>query len=373
MKSINENLHEEPKLYWFSKLIEVSRLPFFRQLSLLISLLFIKVAPEIPVSLRRSYTGPDGLRAGIIGFSLTFFFTMLVTIAWTWVNGTLYGSNPNIIYFLEDKCNLILYSLVCPLYVGLTCWLVVIVVKGWGEINEFKNSEITEKTDGKRFKILKALGLGALILSVGFTLTTNYINDVIVLVNQNIYYWFLTEDLHELRALGVYYFLLNFSLLIITLIAFTFFMSIYSLMMSVGAALESKEKIGQLEFEILKVKLSAFTEAYIVTKFIIACYIVNIWLWADSPLGQSTKENFIIALVLLTIIGVFLVSFPRYFVELQWFKLKLRSVNEVQGSNLDLKYEDLRTFRIKNIAHILDYLFIGGFLIYAIQYIVALN
>jgi len=383
MKAVDKIPHDEPKLYWFDKLLQIGKLPIFREISLLISLIFIRVAPEIPISLKKSYSGPDGLRAGIIGFIITFIFAFIMNVIGTSINGTLIGTTflagdslfnspgPAVIHFLDDWWNLLLYAIVCPAYVGLTCWLVVVVIKGYGEIKDFKNKELSENSQPRKFTLVKGIALGVLVLSVAFLLTTNYINDIMVLVEKEKYYWFLTKinDQYEVRALGVYYFLLNFSLLIVTLIALTFFMSIYALIMSVGKALESKKEIGQFEFKILKEKLSIFTEAYIITKGIIACYIANIWIWAASPMGKGVTENFAIAVILLAIIGVFLVSFPRYFVELQWYKLKLRAPG---GLGLNHSYEDLRTFKIKNIAQVLDYAFIGGFALYAVQYIIGL-
>lgn len=378
-----KNPHDEPKLYWFDNFLKMGELPVFRELKLLMSLIFIRVAPEIPVSLRKSYSGPDGLRAGIIGFVTTFFFTFIVTAFGSKINHTLYNQTlfagktlinaetTNVIYFLDDWWNVLLYTLVCPMYVGLTCWLVVVVVKGYGEIKEFKRKEISVENKPARFSLIKSLALGILILSVAFLLTANYINDIMTLTERGKYYWFLSEvnGKYQIGALGVYYFLLNYSLLIVTLIALTFFMSIYGLIMKVGQALESKEEIGALEFKTLQEKLYMFTEAYIISKGIVACYVVNIWVWADSPLGKGITDNFAFAVVLLALIGVFLVSFPRYFVELQWYKLKLRSSSKIE---IDTSYEDLRTFRVKNIAHLLDYLFIGGFVIYAIRYVIGL-
>ena len=361
---------ESIKHYFYSRLVSISRYPLIRQIDLLVSLIFIKVAPDIPVSLKKSYSGPDGKRAGLVGFVVTFFFTFVINIIASYFNNTLYGIDPTILYFFDDYWNLALYGFVCPLYVGLTCWLVVLSIKGWVAINEFKNKSILRKTERKRFKIFKPIALGTLVLSVSFLLTTNYIYDIIHLKGQDQFYWFLSPKDHELKALGVYYFLLNFSLLTVTLIALTFFMSIYKLLMNVGKALESRKKIGSLDFQILKEELHVFTEGYIVTKGIIACYIVNIWIWAKSPLGSGTTENYIIALVLLTIIGFFLVSFPRYFVELQWYKLKSRSSKHgVINNNIP----DLRNFEIKLIAQTLDYLFIGSFIIYALKQIIGLN
>nr|WP_321486092.1 hypothetical protein [uncultured Draconibacterium sp.] len=366
MQSQNENLHDEPKLFWYSKLLELGKLPFFRQIGLLISLVFISVAPEIPVSLRNSYTGPDGLRAGIIGYIITFVFTFLANTLGTFLNGTLIGNNDKIIYFLQDWWNLALYILICPLYVGLTCWLVVLVIKSWNDIYDYQKNDINKNSNREKFKMIKAIALALLILSVAFFLTTNYINDVLTLKESNQFYWFLTDvdGQYELRGIGIFYFLLNFSLLIVTLIALTFFMSIYKLLMKVGKSLATRQEIGKLEFQDIKAKLSTFTEGYIVTKGIIATYIVNIWIWIASPIGKGTTINLIIALALLTIIGFFLVSFPRYFVELQWYKLKLRATDK---DILNKSYEDLRTFRVKIIAQVLDWIFIGGFAFYAVQ------
>ncbi len=366
MQSNKEDLHDEPKLFWYSKLLEIGQLPFFKQIGLLISLIFIRVAPEIPVSLKNSYTGPDGLRAGIIGFFTTFVFTFLANILGTSLNGTLIGDNENVVYFLQDWWNLALYILICPIYVGLTCWLVVLVIKSWNDIYDYQKNEINKNSKRNKFRIIKAIVLALLILSVAFFLTTNYINDVLTLKETNQFYWFLTEidGQYELRGIGIYYFLLNFSLLLVTLIALTFFMSIYKLLMKIGKSLATRQEVGKLEFQEIKAKLSTFTEGYIVTKGIIAAYIINIWIWAASPIGKGTTSNLIIALALLTIIGFFLVSFPRYFVELQWYKLKLRASDK---DILNKSYEDLRTFKVKVIAQVLDWIFIGGFAFYAVQ------
>ncbi|GAB1856123.1 hypothetical protein MHTCC0001_09580 [Flavobacteriaceae bacterium MHTCC 0001] len=370
MDEKKDNFHGDTKLYWYSKLLEVGKVPIFREIGLLISLIFVRIAPEIPISLKKSYTGPDGKRAGIIGFIITFIFAFVINLIATYLSGTFYGDDPNIIYFRDDWYNIVLYTIVCPTYVGLTCWLVVLVIKGWAEINDFKNEEIYEKRPKHKFYLVKAIALSILVLSVAFFLTTNYINDVVALKKENICYWFLTPENYELGSLGVYYFLLNFSLLIITLIALTFFMSIYRLIMNVGRALESRNEIGNLEFEKIKIKLSVFTEAYIITKGIIAAYVANLWIWSKSPLAKGTDENFGIALILLTFIGFLLISFPRYFVELQWYKLKLRSPN---SKILDMKHEDLRTFEVKKIAQILDWIFIGGLAFDLIKHYVKLS
>ena len=124
--------HDEPKLFWFEKLLQIGKLPILREFGLLVSLVFIRVAPEIPISLKKSYSGPSGINAGIIGFIITFIFTFLVNIVGCAMNSTLFGNTlfagskilssptPNVIYFLDDWWNILLYSIICPMYVGLT-------------------------------------------------------------------------------------------------------------------------------------------------------------------------------------------------------------------------------------------------------------
>ncbi|MEZ5017085.1 MAG: hypothetical protein R2800_08520 [Flavipsychrobacter sp.] len=365
----------DPKVWVYSWFLKASKLPVFSWLEKLISTFFVKVAPNVPVNLKRSFTGAKGLHAGIIGFVLAFFFCFVVTVLGTWLNGTLFddpNSIDNVRCFLNDKWNIFLYSFICPMYVGLTCWLVVVAVKGWGEIRAFKNEELKEEDKQTKFPLMKATALGFLILAVAFALTANYINDITKLAEiEKEYYWFFTKKngRFELGTLGIYYFLLNYTLLIITLIALTFFMSIYSMMMKVGKALASKESIDELDFLTLKTKLSVFTEAYILAKLLVGAYIVNIMVWVASPLGgggNGTNANIQVAVILMGIIGVFMISIPRYFVELQWYRLKNKSKMD---NDLDVEYDDIRSFEIKLLATVLDTFLIGGFLVGYAKYI----
>ncbi|MHA7842386.1 MAG: hypothetical protein ACX93I_03645 [Winogradskyella sp.] len=382
----NKKHPKDFKVWTYSKFLDISHFPIIRNIKWLISLVFIEAAPKVPISLKRSFTGTSGKQAFFIGFVLALVFCLVINVTWTYFNGTLFPSeseNPEMLYFYKDYWNLILYTLVCPTYVGLTCWLVVVVVKGWGDIKDFRDNETEIDNEviepRSKFGYLKAIFLGFLILSVAFALTTNYINDIEKLANNTEkvfestgdlvnskvkYYWFFTEDdngNYKLGSLGVYYFLLNYSLLMITLIALTFFMSIYKIMMGVGKALETKQTIGKLDFMTLKTKLAAFTEAYILAKGLVVVYIINIIIWIQSPLGENaTDQNIQVAVILMGIIGVFMVSIPRYYVELQWYRLKNKS-NLENTANLD--YEDLRPFWMNYVATVCDSLFIGGFIL----------
>lgn len=366
---------KDTKVWTYSKFLDLSQYPVLREIKWLVSLIFIEAAPKIPISLKRTFSGTGGKQAFFIGFILTLFFCLIINTIWTYFNGTLFqdvGNTENIQYFSNDYWNIILYSLICPLYVGLTCWLVVVVIKGWGDIKNFKENEVSEGDNPSHTKygFMKAVFLGFLILTIAFAITTNYINDIRKLAeDENLYYWFFSEGKDgefSLGALGVYYFLLNYSLLIVTLIALALFMAIYSMMMDVGKALESKKSIGSLDFPTLKTKLSAFTEAYILAKLLVALYIINVSIWIRSPLGENTTDtNIQISVIVLGMLGVFLISIPRYFVELQWYRLKNKSKGE---NDIDLDYEDLRPFWMNYVATIVDTVFIGGMLMGLMEY-----
>lgn len=363
----------DPKVWMYSGFLSFSKLPIIKYFEKVVRMVFIEVAPSVPISLKHTFSGTKGLNAAVIGFVLTLIFCFVINAGGAYLNGTLFPTDEtidnNVRTFVEDKWNLLLYTLVCPIYVSLTAWLVVVVIKGWGEIKEFNNNLVGKK-DTSTFPTFKAILLGLLILTVAFGLTTSYINGITEYSEkENIYYWFFTKKngSFTLGALGIYYFLLNYSLLIVTLIALTFFMSIYSMMMGVGKTLEGKTSIDEVNFDKLKVKLSAFTEAYILAKLLVGTYIINIMIWIDSPLGNGVSQiNIKIAIILMGLLGVFMISIPRYFVELQWYRLKNRSNTE---GSIDVEYEDIRSFEVKFIATVLDTLLIGGFIISYSKYL----
>lgn len=349
------------KVWTFAHLLRISEVAGIRHLKALISFMFVELAPSIPVSLRRSVTGNDGPRVALLGASITLIFCLLVPIAWTLAIGRFSSEKPGTLYLWQDKTNLILYSVVCPLYVGLGCWLAVTVIRSWSEIKEYAaqlDSKVAMPSRGVSFKTLL---LVVLILSMGFFSTATYIGDILNRKNVKEQYWFMdlaASGEHILGSLGVYYFLINFVLLIVTLISITLFMSMFVAAMTVGRALESKTHPSDAELPVLEAKLAAFTESYILAKALTAIYMVNFYLWYESPLGAT--QNIYVAFIFLAMFGVLFVSLPRYFVELQWYRFMIRS-RQIEKS-VDF-YEDIRPFWMRNIASVLDTLIIGTFVL----------
>jgi len=350
------------KVWAFAHLWKLSEVVGLRQVKQLTSLIFVELAPSVPVSLRRSITGSAGPHAAIIGAAITLNFALIVPILWTLAIGRFYKSgDPGIINLSQDWVNLVLYSTICPLYVGLGGWLVVVVIEGWGNINEYANSLKTPREKPSLMAVIKVLFLGVLILSVSLFSMAGYISDITKTANVPQLYWFMEATdagEHRLGALGIYYALLNFLLLISTLISVTSFMSIFVTVMDVGNALETKTRRTDARLTELEEKLKSFTEAYILTKLLAVVYMINFSLWKSSPLGAT--QNIYVAFFFLTMFGVMFVSLPRYFVELQWYRF-LRRTNQVKPE--DDIYKDIRPFWMRVVASVLDSLIIGGFIV----------
>lgn len=350
---------KDPKVWLFAHLLQLSNRQGLRQMKLVVRYLFVELAPGIPVSLQRSITGTAGLQAGLLGALVTLLFCLGVPVGWTLAAGRFSSHQEGTIFLLQDIPNLILYSLVCPLYVGLGCWLAVVAINGWAEIQNYVavlQPQRSEPLGGTSFKKLLLI---VLILFIALFSTANYIGDILDPANVSEQYWFM--DLtpsgdHTLGALGVYYALINFVLLVVTLVSIMLFMTIFVSVMSVGAALEARDTPSEAEFDVLSARLAVFTEVYILAKLLTVTYMVNFYVWVDSPLGAT--QNIYVAFVFLTLFGVLFVSFPRYFVELQWYRLQVRSGRIEPDQDI---YRDIRPFPARMAATVLDTLIIGTF------------
>ena len=64
----------------------------------------------------------------------------------------------------------------------------------------------------------------------------------------------------------------------------------------------------------------------------------------------------------LTFGGVFLVSIPRYYVELTWYEVNVRRAS-LAGETLPEESQDLRTSEVRLLAWILDGLIISSYIV----------
>jgi hypothetical protein len=315
--------------------------------------LFLTISPSVPVDLRDA-TGIPPLREIFWrSFLIAIFFCFVVTGGLCYLEGTLYGTNPDRRYFVQDGWNIILYTIVCPIYVALCCSIISIAVHEWGTLADFADQKTLPVSITRSSVRVYAVFFVALLLCTFFI--TNFISDVLnpdsVTAQGARVYWFmrdLGDGRRTLNRVGYYYVALNFALLFTTALGVSCFLSLAAEVLRSGTA-DSVEKID--DFETLKLKLEPFTKSYILTKGLAAAYALNVAIWAYSPLGKT--DNLLAAQVALTLVGVFFVAVPRQYIELKWFELW-------QASGQDFQYSDTRHWRIRGAASFLDAWFIAS-------------
>lgn len=363
---------DDPKIRAFAFGRWIFQLPVLRHIKIALGLIFVQLAPGVPIALSRSTLGISGAAVGVAAGVATFFFCFVVIALWTQQVGTLSGDEANRVYFLSDTTNLILYTFVCPLYVGLGIWLWMVVLNHSGELRTYA-SELNPQLPQPRPQWFRGFALLMLILAIALFGTANYISDVTDVTRVPDHYWFvhlLADGTRSIGPLGVYYFLINFVLLTITLISITLFMTIFTTVFRVGAALDSYEPAESVDFREIRLKLSSYTEAYLLGKALAFLYMLNLILWQASPLGKT--DNLWIAGLFASLIGVVFISLPRYFVELQWYRYRERA--GLLPEDDQHQYQDIRPFYAKALATVFDTLLISGFIMsFWQQYIVSLT
>ena len=83
-------------------------------------------------------------------------------------------------------------------------------------------------------------------------------------------------------------------------------------------------------------------------------YIANAFTWKwEKPTGSFNLNAMVWVLV---IVGVFVVSFPRYYIEIEWFYFKVRQA-EASGSPIPRDSDDIRDKWIRDAAAVVDIVF----------------
>jgi hypothetical protein len=322
-----------------------------------ISTFFFTLSPDVPVDLREQFK--DGVRSRIAAYAFlaALFFCFVVTALLCLSAGTLYGSDPGRLYFMQDRWNIVLYLAVCPSYVAGSICLIVTTFRHWARLNQFA-SELAGAAPARNRGGRLGLALFTILLICGVAISS-YMYEALNADQVKPLYWFMEDGgrLRTLNRVGFYYIALNFVLLFITALAVFCFFSVAMDAMWVGRSLAGG---GVTQFKVLRERLEAFTEVYLLTKFIAAVYMVNTIIWKHSPLGgQGSTANILVAGVLLTAIGVFFIAVPRLYVELKWYEYKLTVATNEDADNA---FDDLRPRGIRLSSHLLDLLIIGTFI-----------
>jgi hypothetical protein len=292
----------------------------------------------------------------MFGVLTTFVSLFVVITVWCACLGTLRGSDPGRLYFLNDFTNLINYSALCPLYVGLACALITTVIRGWSSLADLAGP--SHRINRPALPIGLAIS-GAVLLAA--LLTSNYIAECL---NPRVFArtsWYVTAVVPAHRiigALGVYYAISNFSLLVIVLLAAFAFISVFTMSICAGRKLYAWNPEEPLSFDDLTTRLTCFTKAYLIAKLLAAVLMLNAFtLKWEHPTHSWSFWAFGAAM---TFFGIVFVSLPRYYIELQWFRLQVR-IAQASGKPEVPQNGDIRSFSTQMVVHFLDLFIIGGF------------
>lgn len=160
-----------------------------RPVSLIAQFLFT-ISPGVPVDLRKRFAETPGRNVGIISFLYGFFFCFCFTGFICWTQGTLFGNDPNRLYFLQDKWNIPLYIFVCPLYVALACRLIILTFKHWATLSDFARELAVSNRPPETRRLWLALFV---IFSLCAFFITNYMYDILNPSNVKPLYWFMND------------------------------------------------------------------------------------------------------------------------------------------------------------------------------------
>jgi hypothetical protein len=315
----------------------------------------LMISPAIPVDLRNLTREPKGqLRLVVCAFGFGVVFSLVGPALFSWLEGTFAGTDPSRLYFIEDRWNLALYTVITPTYIALDTWMIVITIRHWASLRAFADNLSAPGSDMRP----RHLGIGlAIAVSMTALLMSTYMNDILSRSNVEQVYWFMEEVGGGRRALnqaGYYYLVLNATLMFLTILTVGSFFTLAVEVLRVGRVLD---RGGVTDFAMLREQLETFTKAYLIAKALAATYMVNAFIWKDSPLGATT--NLAVAGFILTAVGVFFLAVPRLFVELRWFQFALQA-KQAGDVDEDL-YRDIRPGRVRLLAHALDVVLIGGF------------
>jgi len=333
-----------------------------------LKLLLFEISPDVPVSLTDAWRDASLNTVFWIAGSLTFIMGFVVVALWSAIVGTLYGTDTRRIYFLNDWVNILNYTVLCPLFIGFGAVLIATTVQGWAKLKTLRSPgpDGEKQARGRRhmFVILLVTLCAALFGNAHFMAEN---------LNVAIYprvYWFMEgarpDGSRVLGAFAFYYGFLNFCLILFSILVAATFISQFRLLLQIGATLDRSSKELTLSTDMLRARLTTFTQSYLAGKLVVAAYMANALAWKTSQRQHS--PNLVIYGSILTLFGVVFLSLPRYYIELLWFRLRF-----TRRSNTDPvpDYEDLRPLEIefvggswkpRVVAGAMDAIIISGFI-----------
>ncbi len=352
---------DEPRQFIFAVVLSwFARVKPLRWLGRAVEQTLFSVSPTIPRTVSVALQDVSVRSAMVSGASVGFFFCFVVNAVWSLRVGSFFGSDADRLYFTEDLPNLVNYVLLCPLYVGFSLVLISRAVVGYPTLARPPLARGSAPDGVPRLPLAVSLSV---VLIVASLLTSNYLVEIL---DESVYEkagWYL--ELRDgagraLGAFGVYYAILNFCLMVVVLTALVAFGSLFFLCVRTARLLASEPSSSELEFETLRSNLIYFTDSYLFAKLLAVALMLNAYTWRwEQP---ESSLNLLGLGLALSFFGVFFVSFPRYYLELEWLKFKVRRAT-YKGEPIDLRHDDVRPHATRVVAHVLDLMVVSGFVL----------
>lgn len=321
-------------LLLYQRLFEAVEQRGGRHVVLLFGRIFSGCTPAFSEPYRIGRTGDlwNLLSAKIYLAALT--HSLVLTSALAALNGKFWSVPGESIEFFEDRWNIFLYAVVVPAYVTLCIRLLLLAMERDGDSHR-DAADAGAALAGQAKRLFLSVFLISIFSSV---LITNYVNDALNVQVIRSAYWFVDEwdGFRRLNSAGLYYIVLNYSLLFITFLGGAAFISV-----SIDGIQLSRNLLNsgvEIDFATYKKRLDRLVVAYYWGVLLVACYALNIIVWKHSPLAGTA--NIHLAGAMLTLLGLFFVTVPRRFIEHAWSSYCVRRREAGDGDD-GLEHQDV--------------------------------
>lgn len=269
-----------------------------------------------------------------LSYLITFLFCFVGTALFCYFSGTLLGNDPARKYFLHDMPSLINYFVICPSYVGLS----IMIMNNYRKLtNIYKPNSIEI-----------SIWICAIILIV-LALSINYNREILNPNTHTKIYWYIghiSEQMEfKLGVIGIYYVFFNFILQFFIINPLFVFINLILLF------LRFSRDLNKYDANVIGDNLHDFACEYILFKFLVIIYIANMYTWKIS--NPQNSINFIILLMLLTIIGVGIVPATRFYVEKNLYHLVKKGI---------ISFDDIYPSAFSAISYFLDFVILLTFI-----------
>lgn len=313
--------------------------------------LFRRCTPEFAESFKLPPgRGTPGPRVDVAIILAAMFFCLGMTAVLAALSNTWWpSSEPGVLHWASDHWNIFLYAVVCPLYVWLCLRLLVLSIE---------RPVTAASSMASPPAVLRLFVSTFLIILFSSVLITSYVSDAANPAIVRYRYWFFDElnGVRFLNAAGLYYIVLNFSLLVVTFVGAASFIAISIDGMTLARALT--HDAPAMGFESFRNQIDRLVRAYRLGVGLVFCYAINLIVWKFSPLGPT--GNLQIAGALFTLVGLFFVAVPRRFVQHLWAEYCVRRA-QATGEPCDGEvYRDVVSSRDRRLLGILQLVCIGG-------------